>query len=63
MTTCSQMYRTRYCHTRSLRRILQYLHLYVAKTIATVIVTIKIDYCNSVIQNIALMDINAFRIA
>ena len=40
-----------------------YLHRSVAIQIATVIVAIKLDYCNSVIQNIALININGLKIA
>ena len=44
-------------HIRDLRRIRRYLPVSVAKTIATALVTSRLDYCNSLFHNIAIKDI------
>jgi len=44
-------------HVRDLRRIRLYISLSVAKTIATTLIIRKIDYCNSLLYNIASKDI------
>ena len=49
--------RTCFYHIRDLRRIRRYLPVSVAKTIATALVTSRLDYCNSLFHNIAIKDI------
>jgi len=44
-------------HIRDLRRIRCYISLSVTKTIATALVTSRLDYCNSLLYNIASQDI------
>ena len=44
-------------HIRDLRRIRRYISLPVAKTIATTLITSKLDQCNSILQNIASKNI------
>ena len=44
-------------HIRDLRRIRRFLSLSVAKTIATALVSSRLDYCNSLLYNIANKDI------
>ena len=46
----SQMCRTYYYHIRDLRRIRRYLSLSIAKTIATALVTCRLNYCNSLLR-------------
>ena len=53
----SQICRTCFYHIRDLRRIRRYLPVSVAKTIATALVTSRLDYCNSLFHNIAIKDI------
>ena len=43
-------------HMRDLRRIRRYMSLSVAKTIATALVSSRLDYCNSLLHNIAIKD-------
>jgi len=44
----------RFCfyHIRDLRHILRYISLSVAKTIATALIDSRLDYCNSLLDNI-----------
>ena len=44
-------------HIRDLRRIRRYISLSFAKTIATALVSSILDYCNSLLHNIAIKDI------
>ena len=44
-------------HILDLRRIRRYISLSVAKTIATALITSRLDYCNSLLYNIASKDI------
>ena len=44
-------------HIRDLRRIRRFISLSVAKTIATALVTSRLDYCNSLLYNTANKDI------
>ena len=44
-------------HIRDLRRIRLFISLSVAKTIATALVTSRLDYCNSLLYNTANKDI------
>ena len=44
-------------HIRDLRRIHQFISLSVAKTIATALVSSRLDYCNSLLYNTANKDI------
>ena len=44
-------------HIRDLPRIRRYMSLFVAKTIATALVSSRLDYCNSLLHNIAIKDI------
>ena len=44
-------------HIRDLRRIRRFLSLSVAKTIATALVSSRLDYCNSLLYNTANKDI------
>ena len=44
-------------HIRDLRRIRRYMSLFVAKTIATALGSSRLDYCNSLLHNIAIKDI------
>ena len=44
-------------HIRDLRRIRRYMSLSVAKTIATALVSSRLDYCNSLLHNVAIKDI------
>ena len=44
-------------HIRDLRRIRQFISLSVAKTIATALVSSRLDYCNSLLYNTASKDI------
>jgi len=53
----SQTCRSCFCHIRDLRRI----SLSVAKTIATIFITSRLDYCNSILYNIAYKDILEFQ--
>ena len=53
----SQICRTCFYHIRDLWRIRRYLLVSVAKTIATALVTSRLDYCNSLFHNIAIKDI------
>ena len=46
-----------YHNFRDFRRIRRYIYFAVAKTIATVLVSRKLDFCNSLYHNIALKDI------
>jgi hypothetical protein len=49
--------RSCFYHIRDLRRIRIYISLSVAKTIATALITSRIDYCNSLLYDIASGDI------
>ena len=49
--------RSCFYHIRDLRRIRRYISLSVAKTIATALITSRLDYCNSLLYNIASKDI------
>ena len=53
----SQTCRCCFYHIRDLRRIRRYMSLPVAKTIATALVSSRLDYCNSLLHNIAIKDI------
>ena len=53
----SQTCRCCFYHIRDLRRIRRYMSLSVAKTIATALVSSRLDYCNSLLHNIAIKDI------
>ena len=53
----SQTCRCCFYHIRDLRRIRRYMSLSVAKTIATALVSSRLDYCNSILHNIAIKDI------
>ena len=55
----SQICRTCFYHIRDLHaaNIRRYLPVSVAKTIATALVTSRLDYCNSLFHNIAIKDI------
>ena len=44
-------------HIRDFRRIRRYISFAVAKTVATVLVSSRFDFCNSLYRNIALKDI------
>ena len=48
-------------HIRDLRRIRRFLSLSVAKTIATALVSSRLDYCNSLLYNTANKDIAKLR--
>jgi len=49
--------RSCFYHIRNLCRIRHYISLLVAKTIATALITSRLDYCNSLLYNIASKDI------
>ena len=53
----SQMCRCCFYHIHDLRRIRRYMSLSVTKTIATALVSSSLDYCNSLLHNIAIKDI------
>ena len=53
----SQTCRCCFNHIRDLRRIRRYMSLSVAKTIATALVSSRLDYYNSLLRNIAIKDI------
>ena len=53
----SQTCRACFYHIRDLRRIRESLSLYLAKQIAVVLVSSKLDYCNSLFHNIPEKDI------
>ena len=53
----SQTCRCCFYHIRDLCRIRRYMSLSVAKTIATTLVSSRLDYCNSLLHNIAIKDI------
>ena len=53
----SQMCRCCLYHIRDLRRFRRYMSLSVAKTIVTALVGSRLDYCNSLLHNIAIKDI------
>ena len=53
----SQTCRCFFYHIRDIRRIRRYISLSVAKTIATALVSSRLDYCNSLLHNIAIKDI------
>ena len=50
----SQTCRCCFCHIRDLHCIRRYIYFTVAKTIATALVSSRLDYCNSLDHNIAL---------
>ena len=50
----SQMCHCCFYHVRDLRRIRLYMSLSVAKTIAIALVSSRLDYCNSLLHNIAI---------
>ena len=54
----SQTCRCCFYHIRDLRRIRRYMSLSVAKTNATALVSSRLDYCNSLLHNIAIKDIS-----
>jgi len=49
--------RSCFYHIRDLRRIRRYIFIPFAKTIATALITSGLDYCNSLLYNIASKDI------
>ena len=53
----SQTCRCCFYHIRDLRRIRWYMSLSVDKSIATALVSSRLDYCNSLLHNIAIKDI------
>ena len=53
----SKICRCCFYHIRDLRRIRRFLSLSVAKTIATALVSSRLDYCNSLLYNTANKDI------
>ncbi len=53
----SQTCRCCFYHIRDLRRIRRYMSFSVAKTLATALVSSRLDYCNSLLYNIASKDI------
>ena len=53
----SETCRCCFYHIRDLRRIRRFLSLSVAKTIATALVSSRLDYCNSLLYNTANKDI------
>ena len=53
----SQMCHCCFYHIHDLHRIRRYMSLSVAKTIATALVSSRLDYCNSLLHNIAIKDI------
>ena len=53
----SKICRCCFYHVRDLRRIRRFISLSVAKTIATVLVSSRLDYCNSLLHNTANEDI------
>ena len=53
----SQVCRSCFYHIRDLRRIRRHLSLENAKTLATSLVSSRLDYCNSLLQGIAVKDI------
>ena len=55
--TFCEIFRTRYYHIRDLQRICIYLPLSIAKTIATALVTSRLEYCNSLFHDIAINDV------
>ena len=57
----TKLYRTYYYHIRDLQRIRQHLLLCVVNIIATALVASKLDYCNSLFQNIAFKDIKTLQ--
>ena len=57
----SQMCRCCLYHIRDLRRIRRYMSLSVVKTIVTALVSSRLDYCNSLLHNIAIKDITKFQ--
>ena len=50
-----------YYHIRDLRRIRRHLPLSTAKTISNSLITSRLDYCNSLINNIAKQDLSKFQ--
>ena len=48
-------------HIRDLRRIRRHISLYTAKTISTTLISSRLDYCNSVLNNIAKSDLAKFQ--
>ena len=57
----SQTCRCAFYHIRDLRRNRRYMYFAVAKTIATALVSSRLDYCNSLYHNIALEDFLKFQ--
>ena len=53
----SLTYRCSFYHIRDFRRIRHYISISVAKTITTALITCRLNYCNSVLYNIASKDI------
>ena len=53
----SQTCRCCFYHIRDLHRIRRYMSLSITKTIATALVSSRLDYCNSLLHNIAIKDI------
>ena len=54
----SKVFRSCYYHIRDLRRLRRCLPAAVTKTIATSLVSSKLDYCNSILSNIPNREIN-----
>ena len=46
------------CHIRDLRRIRRHIPLSTAKTISNALISSRLDYCNSLINNIAKQDLS-----
>jgi len=57
----SLTYRSCFYYIRDLRRIRRYISISVAKTVATTFITSRLDYCNSLLYNIASKDILKFQ--
>ena len=53
----SQVCKSCFYHIRDLRRIRRHISISTAKTISTTLISIRLDYCNSLLNNIAKRDL------
>ena len=54
----SNICKSRFYHIRDLRRIRRHIHLSTAKTISNALISSRLDYCNSLLSNIAKQDLS-----
>ena len=54
----TQVCKTSFYHIRNIKRIRKHLSLSTARSVATALITSKLDYCNSVLMGVAERDLN-----